>query len=202
MDQEIMTTAQSFMSENMWTVYLGLFLAPFVQEDAAVISATSLAAAGMTGFAPAILLVCLAGLSVSDLWKYWIGAAARSQPWAARFAQGSRVSAAGELVDKQLAKTLFAARFLPGTRIVLYVAAGYFRVDFGRFALLIVATAAFLIGSLYGVLKVLGDLIGDRAVFVVSVAVLSFLFVYLGAKIIGAWHKKRRSVPEMGREES
>ena len=201
MDPEIMTATQAFMAENMWAVYIGLFLGPFVQEDAAVISAASLAAAGMSGPAPAILLVALAGLSASDLWKYWIGAAARSQAWAARFAEGPRIKAAGELVNKQLGKTLFAARFLPGTRIALYIAAGYFRVDFRRFAFFIVATAAFLIVSLYLVLKVLGDLIGDRAILVVSVTAVCALLLYFAVKIVRAQLAKRQSAAEMGREE-
>ena len=186
MDEQTFFLAQAFMTENIWVVYLSLFLGPFIQEDAAVLGAASLAAAGMTGSPALILLVIWAGLSASDLWKYWIGAAARSQSWAARFAEGRRVKAAGVLVNRELGKTLFAARFLPGTRIALYIAAGYFKAPFDRFAFFIVASAAFLIISLFSVLKVLGDLLGEQAVLVVSAAVLTALLSYLAYGLIRA----------------
>lgn len=184
MDFEVISSAQDAMTGNMWAVYLGIFFGPFVQEDAAVIGAASLAAAGMMGSAASILIVALLGLSASDLWKYWIGAAARSQPWAKRFAEGPRISAAGDLVRNRLGQAVFTARFIPGTRIALYIAAGYFGAGFARFSLFIVTSAAVLIGAVYLLLKVLGEVIGDRAVFVVSLLALSILAVLIIVNVI------------------
>ncbi|MEM9838771.1 MAG: VTT domain-containing protein [Pseudomonadota bacterium] len=178
-------SAQLLMSENMMWVYLGIFLAPFVQEDAAVISAASLAATGM-GQEAAILGVALAGLSASDLWKYTIGMAARQQAWAKRFAEKPRVEAAGRVVREKLGQAIFAARFVPGTRIALYIAAGYFSAPFWRFAVFIVASAAVLIGGLFALLRVLGDVVGDSAVLIVSLTALSVLMVYVLFKVIRA----------------
>ncbi|MEM1379553.1 MAG: VTT domain-containing protein [Pseudomonadota bacterium] len=181
----MLDTAQSVMMENLWAVYLGILIAPFIQEDAAVIGATSLAASGMHN-AAAVLAVALIGLSASDLWKYAIGALAQRSAWARRLAEGPRVKAAGDVVRERLGSAIFTARFIPGTRIALYIAAGYFRAPFQRFALFIVLSAALLIGALFGVLKVLGDLVGERAVLYVSLAAIAAVVVVIGIKVIAA----------------
>ena len=65
------------MSEmNETLIYMTAFIGPFVQEDAAILGAvtafihpeTQTMASGTV-----ILLSMLAGLIISDLWKYWIG---------------------------------------------------------------------------------------------------------------------------------
>lgn len=167
------------MTDNMWAVVLSLFFAPFVQEDAAVIGAASLAASGMVS--PILVLpVAWLGLSASDLWKYGLGAAARTQPWAKKYSEGPRIKAAGELVHRRLGSAIFSARFIPGTRIALYIAAGYFAAPFPRFAVFILASAAVLLVGLYGVLAVLGEVVGDRAVLYVSAAAIAGLLIFIG----------------------
>lgn len=185
-----MTSATDAMADHMWAVYLGVFLGPFVQEDAAVIGAVSLAAASMAGSSALILLTVLLGLSASDLWKYWLGSLARSRPWAARMAEGPRMRSAGVLVKGQLGKAVFAARFIPGTRIALYVAAGYFEAGFARFAAFIVASAALLIGLLFVAFKLLGEIIGDKAILVVSVAALTGLAIFLATRFVAGRRAK------------
>ena len=95
-----------------WSLYAIIFLLPFVQEDAAVIGA---ATASLAGAGPVLVIfaVILAGLSASDVWKYWLGWAARRYDWAQKFSKKPGVSVAGDLVRDELVKTLFAARFVP-----------------------------------------------------------------------------------------
>ncbi|NNU17012.1 hypothetical protein HK107_11840 [Parvularcula sp. ZS-1/3] len=193
MDAGALTEASQAMQGHLWAVYLGIFFGPFVQEDAAVIGGASLAAAGMVGQPLAVLIVLLAGLSVSDLWKYWIGAAARTHPWARKQAEGPRVRKAGELCRNRLGQAVFVARFVPGTRIALYIAAGYFKAPFPRFAVFIVASAILLIGAVYLLLKLLGELIGDRAIFIVSLGMLSVLAVFILAKVIASRLSRRKT---------
>lgn len=178
-----MESAQVLMADNLWAVYLGLLIAPFVQEDAAVIGAASLAAS-QPAMAPAVLLIAWLGLSASDLWKYGIGAAARRQAWAQRFAERPSVQSAGGVVRSKLGSAIFAARFVPGTRIALYIAAGYFQAPFPRFTVFIVASAAMLLLCLFAIFWALGDLVGDRAVLYVSVAALSGLLLWFGTKFL------------------
>lgn len=185
MDEAMLAEAGAMMTENMWAVYLSLFFAPFVQEDAAVIGAASLAASGMV--APALVLpVAWLGLSASDLWKYWLGAAARTQPWAKRFSDGPRIKAAGELVRRRLGSAVFSARFIPGTRIALYIAAGYFAAPFVRFAFCILASAAVLLMGVYALLAVLGEIVGDHAVLYVSGAALGALVIFILVSVLRA----------------
>jgi len=182
--------ALTMMADNMWAVYLGLFFAPFVQEDAAVLGAASLAAS-QPASAPLVLLIGWMGLSTSDVWKYWLGAAARRQPWAKKFAERPSVRSAGDVVRSRMGSAILAARFVPGTRIALYIAAGYFAAPFARFAVYILATAALLLVGLFIVFWALGDVLGDRAVLYVSAAALTGLIGWFGVKFAVAKFNQR-----------
>ena len=47
MESDFTAHLHQAMSDNMWGVYLCLIIAPFVQEDAAVIGAASVSLSGM-----------------------------------------------------------------------------------------------------------------------------------------------------------
>ncbi|MCQ8184465.1 VTT domain-containing protein [Parvularcula maris] len=197
---EVMHAAETMMHEHMWAVYLGIFFGPFLQEDAAVLSSTSLAASSMMGSVPLILGLALAGLCLSDMWKYGLGTLGQRWSVARRMAESKHVRSAGEVVQERLGSAIFAARFLPGARIPLYIAAGYFKAGFLRFAGFIVASAAFLILLLYAVLKLLGEVAGDKAVFIVSLGAISALLLLILVRVVKARLAKGReaSVAEMG----
>ena len=113
-------------SMSHWVLFGALFLTPFLQEDFGVILA---AAASLAGVAPTLLLAAaiLTGLVASDAWKYWMGRLARRYEWAHRFAEKPGVSVAGDLIRKEFLETMLTARFVPGTRIPTYIAAGFFQ---------------------------------------------------------------------------
>jgi len=77
------------MMDPSWYLYAGIFVGPFVQEDAAVIAAATLSASDSQHF-PLVFFVILLGLFISDIWKYWIGysahASSRARRWAEIFA--------------------------------------------------------------------------------------------------------------------
>lgn len=167
--------------EAIWAVYAGLFFAPFVQEDAAVIGAAGASAMGLATPAGAYL-VALAGLTVSDLWKYWAGRYAATHGWAQRLIAKPGVCAAKERVLRHLAKTMFAARFIPGTRIPLYLAAGAFGAPFWPFLAYIVLSAALYVGLVFALVKGLGALVGrEAALWIPAVALVAGL-TYLGVR--------------------
>ena len=159
---DLLSHLHDVMATNMWGVYLCLFVAPFVQEDAAVIAAASLSLAGM-GENAAIFLVAASGLISSDLWKYWIGRAAQTSGWARRMATRPEVAAARNVVGRRLAIAMLAARFLPGARIALYIAAGYFGAGFVRFALLVGLTAILYVGAVFALFHAVGSVAGEQA---------------------------------------
>lgn len=154
--------ADSILSMTGWALYATLFFLPFLQEDAAVIAAST---ASITGMGPVLLIFAtiLLGLTASDVWKYWLGAAARRHQWAHKFAEKPGVSVAGDLVTKELAKTLYMARFVPGTRIPTYVACGFFRTPYLRFVAIVVLTAFTYVSISFALFHTVGAVAGEQA---------------------------------------
>ena len=144
-----------------WYLYLGIFLGPFVQEDAAVLAAATLSAADPQHF-PVVFFVILGGLFVSDIWKYWIGYAAHAHPRARKFAEKDRVIEMKARVTGNLLVTLLAARFLPLARIPAYVACGYFKVSYIKFCAVMFLTALLYTAVVFIACHWLSEVFGDR----------------------------------------
>jgi len=178
MDADALNHAIAMMSQNMWAVYLCIFAAPFVQEDAAVIAAASLSL-GETGSGPAIFGAVAIGLIASDLWKYWLGRAARSREWAARFAQKPSVVRAESAVVRKLGATLMAVRFVPGARIALYIAAGFFNASWPRFAGWIVVSAVCYVAAIFALFHLIGAVAGAQARLWLPIFAFAALLGYL-----------------------
>jgi membrane protein DedA with SNARE-associated domain len=164
-------------------IYLTAFIGPFVQEDAAILGAvtaflhpeTNKMASG-----PLILLAMFCGLVISDLWKYWIGYAGRTQGWAQAMARKPAVGAVGDKIVAHPGKTLLLARFIPGTRIPAYIAAGFFGVSFGRFAFWIVVSAGAYVGVAWAVLRSVGEVAGKTGQLYVAGGLILVLIGYAG----------------------
>ncbi|MBI1392008.1 MAG: hypothetical protein GC152_04625 [Alphaproteobacteria bacterium] len=153
---------EAVMMMSGFALYAGIFLLPFIQEDVAVVAA---ATASLTDAGPTTILFAaiLAGLTVSDIWKYWVGFFARRHKWAHRFAEKKGVSVAGDLVRNELAKTLYVARFVPGTRIPTYVACGFFKIPYARFCGLVVVTALTYVSISFALFHTVGVVAGESA---------------------------------------
>jgi len=143
-------------------LYASIFALPFVQEDVAVIAA---ATASLTTPEPIGLLFAtiFLGLTASDVWKYWLGFFARRHRWAHKFAEKKGVSVAGDLVRDELGKTLYMARFVPGTRIPTYVACGFFKIPYLKFVLLVMLTAFTYVSVSFGLFHAVGAVAGEQA---------------------------------------
>lgn len=170
------------MMEPGWLLYLGIFFGPFVQEDAAVIAAATLSEADPSHF-PTIFFVILAGLFLSDIWKYWIGRAAHTSSRARSYADREHVMDFRGKVRRNLFTALLTARFVPLARVPVYVACGYFKVNYLRFCAFIFVTALLYCIVIFIICHALGELFGDRiemvigsiGVIVVAVTVTAFL---------------------------
>jgi len=155
-----------------------VFLLPFWQEDLAVIVAAtgSISNAAPT---PILIVAIMAGLVASDAWKYWIGRLGRRYEWAHRFAEKPGVSIAGDLIRKEFMQTMLTARFVPGTRIPTYVAAGFFKADYPRYVLTLVFTAALYVGIVFTLFHVLGAIAGEQAKFWLPIGAVVLLVLYV-----------------------
>ena len=159
--------------------------APFMQEDAAVVSAASLSLVGL-GDSAALFLAVGLGLTVSVLWKYWLGRAARSQKWAQRFAQKPAVEKAQNLVANRLGVSMIGARFVPGTRIPFYVAAGFFNASWWSFAAWGVLSVIIYVGSMFAVFHMVGAVAGEAAALWLPVVAIVALLGYVAIQKLRA----------------
>ncbi len=150
------------MSTAVAGVYLAALLAPFVQEDAAVVGAAA-AAAGGAGDPVVLFALITVGLTLSDLWKYGAGRAAIRHRWAQRFTDKPQVRAAKDRVRRRLGLSLMAVRFIPGTRIPFYVASGLFEAPFVKFAIFIIISAMAYALTAFALFFALGEVAGQQA---------------------------------------
>lgn len=180
-DAEVANQVHVIVSQNMWGLYLCLLVAPFVQEDAAVLGAASLSLSG-AGNPLAIFFFISLGLSVSGLSKYALGCIARSQPWAAKYAKTPAVAKAEKLVHEKIGSTLMAARFIPGTRVALYVASGYFQAPRVPFILWIIGTSILYTGLVFALFHAVGAVAGEAAKVWLPVIAISGLILFMGMK--------------------
>lgn len=139
-----------------------LFLANFVMEEGAIIAGAGLAAAGeiRTDLA---LVALVTGNIVSDLALYGIGALAATSGLVRRWVDGAMLERGRRLLDRGVWPAAILARVLPP----IFMASGFVRVDFRRFAIANgVVAAAYTVALFYGAFGinlVLFDLLGNWA---------------------------------------
>jgi membrane protein DedA with SNARE-associated domain len=109
-----------------------------VSEDLTCAAAGQLVASGRLPWAPAVT-GCFAGIYVGDLLLWLAGRILGRRllrwRWLGRRLPESRLRRLGDWFDRRGAAAIIAARFLPGTRLPLYVAAGALGRKGGRFTL-------------------------------------------------------------------
>lgn len=157
-------------------VYISVFFGPFVQEDAAVFAAAGLAANGVRQTLP-LFLTILAGLFLSDIWKYWIGWGALKHPRAKAYAEREKVANMADKVQNNLLKALFAGRFIPLARIPTYVACGYFKIPYWKFCLGIALTAFTYVAAVFTLVHLLGEIMGEQLKWVLPILALIVLAI-------------------------
>ncbi len=170
-------------------LYLTLFFAPFFQEDIAVFGAAGAAASSMLATDNvALFMVALAGLITSDTWKFWAGRLAQRHPRLRKWAEKPAVSAARERVLKRLGLTMLAVRFVPGTRIGAYIAAGFFGAPFIPFFFYVVSSGILYLGIAFVVVHIAGVAAGHQANQVIAGVVITLVLI----AILSSWLRNRR----------
>jgi membrane protein DedA with SNARE-associated domain len=110
-----------------WVQMAILFWGTFVSEDLTCIAAGLLVRAARLDLFVAVL-GCFLGIFIGDIGLWVLGRAVGRRVlhwrWIARRIQPERVDRFGEMFDRHLGKAVFGSRFLPGTRVPMYVAAG------------------------------------------------------------------------------
>lgn len=137
-----------------------LGLSTFAQEDVPTVTAALLAAAGTMPLLLAFLGVFL-GIWVGDGLLYWVargfGRPLFERPWARRLFNPAAVARSEAWFAQRGTWLLVSSRFVPGTRLPTYLAAGFLRLPFGRFALTTGAAVAVWTGAIFGLAHVVDD---------------------------------------------
>ncbi|MBI1239760.1 MAG: hypothetical protein GC199_10525 [Alphaproteobacteria bacterium] len=135
---------------------LALFLATFVLEDAATVSAALLASGGMVSTGPA-LAVLYAGIFLGDLGLYALGFLAGRNKRLRKWIGIGRIRVGRRWLGRRLVPALIGARFVPGLRLPTYTASGFFQVSFVTFALVAAGAAGLWTTGLFCLVYLFGE---------------------------------------------
>jgi membrane protein DedA with SNARE-associated domain len=109
------------------SILFGLVAGTFVSEDLTSIGAGVLARDGVVGLAPAIA-ACAAGVYIGDLGLWGLGRLSQRRvlrwTWVTRHINPAMLVSLGAHLDDHLAVAVLGSRFLPGSRLPMYLALG------------------------------------------------------------------------------
>src|SRR5947208_1430105 len=137
-----------------------IILLSFVSEDAATISSALSIFGGPLSW-PLGFVSCFAGIWLGDLGLYSLARCAGKpilhSRWLARLADPVTITRCEKTFAQNSALTLIASRFIPGTRLPTYLAAGLFAMPARRFALITAIGALLWISVFFALTKLLGS---------------------------------------------
>jgi membrane protein DedA with SNARE-associated domain len=137
-----------------------IILLSFVSEDAATISSALSIFGGPIGW-PLGFLSCFLGIWAGDLGLYsfarFVGKPVLQSRWLTRFADPATVERCQRTFAGNGSRTLFVSRFIPGTRLPTYVAAGLLSMPVRRFAFVTGIAALLWISGIFALTKLLGS---------------------------------------------
>lgn len=177
-----------------WGVYALVAIAPFIQEDTAILSAAAASAAG-AGSTQLLFITLIIGLSISDLWKYWLGRAAHTHEYGRKVAARPGVQTARDSVINRLGISLVTARFVPGTRIPLYIACGFFKAPFAKVAFFVIISAIIYASIAFILFHKIGEMAGEKLHLYAPIVAICVVAFFICLLIITA-RRRKTLIPE------
>ena len=187
--ESYLSRTQTFAGASLWVAMLLIALSTLISEDLACIGSGILVAHGAMGWLPAIFS-CVAGIYVGDLLLYLLGRVAGEsllthRPFRWMLARDA-VVASEQWFQQKGAWVILACRFMPGTRVPVYFAAGVLRYAFWRVSSILLIAAILWVPVLVGLSAWLGEkllIVYERyehwAVwFIIAAIVLIFLVIH------------------------
>jgi membrane protein DedA with SNARE-associated domain len=166
---------------------IAIILLSFVSEDAATISSALSIFGGPINW-PLGFAACFAGIWLGDLGLYslarCLGKPILQSRWVARFADPAAIERCQKTFNERGAMALLASRFVPGTRLPTYLAAGLLSMPVARFAIVTAIAALLWIGGIFAIANLLGSqtLIGFSFL-AGKIAGIVFTAVFLGGSV-------------------
>lgn len=180
------------------SIFAALFFATFVSEDLACVAAGALAASGEISLGVAIAS-CFLGILAGDLLLYWVGRVfgrgLMRTRIASRFVSRTSLNRASAWLDERGASAVFISRFVTGLRLPTYLAAGFLRTDFRKFALYFILAAAIWTPLLVASVAFSNRLFDGRIV----VAAMGVVIIARVAMKLTSWRSRRIFVGKLQR---
>jgi len=180
-------------------IFFILFFATFITEDGACLAAGALAGQGRISFALA-LGACFTGIFFGDLGLYWVGRlfgrSFTKTRLFRRFVSERRLESASNWLNERGASAIFLSRFMSGFRLPIYLAAGFLRTNFPKFALYFFIAAAIWTPILVGFATFAQQLFSPQYV------ILSILALFILLRLVinlSTWRKRRLFVGRIKR---
>ena len=155
-----METLQSGLSElagHEWLELALIFIGTFFAEEAVLLAAAALAAAGELSI-PAAAGTFLAGIIVSDSVFFGIGRLAARAEWLRRRIRPETLERGRHYLMDELPLALIAARVVPGLVYPIFIGCGFLAVGFRRLMLLNLLVTTIYTALLFTVSLLLGKL--------------------------------------------
>lgn len=177
---------------------VALAAATLLSEDLACVAAGAAVAAGTLGFVPAAS-ACFVGIVIGDLLLFAAGRLGRSwlhRPFVRAWLPTEALERAGRWFHRRGPVLIVASRFMPGTRLPVYVAAGAFNLPVGRVVTWFIIACAVWTPLLVGAAAFLGNtarhsaLGGSSPLVVVLAALAGCVAVHLLASAC-TWRGRR-----------
>ena len=182
-----------------FVVFFVFFFATFISEDLACLTAGALAGQGKISFALA-LSACFAGIFVGDILLYWTGrifgnGIVKTKLFS-RFVSERSIEKASVWLEKNGASAIFLSRFVTGFRLPTYLAAGFLRTDFVKFAFY------FLLATAIWTPILVGTTAFSQQIFFTKNWLIGIVFVFVLLKTIlhfSSWKNRRLFVGRLKR---
>ncbi len=176
---------------SLAAIFFALFFGTFISEDAACIAAGTLAAQGRIGFTFA-LTACFLGIFVGDMLLYGIGRifgrSILQTRVVSRFVSALSIDRGSAWLEKRGAGAVFISRFFPGLRLPTYLAAGFLKTNFIKFAFYFLIAAAIWTPILVGSTAFAQQIVFPQNAIIGTIA--SIIILRLGWKL-SSWKNRR-----------
>lgn len=145
---KVLADLLALAQQQPWLLGLALFAGTFIAEDLATIAAGVVVA--QTPADPVIAVAAVIfGTATGDLALYAAGRWGAGTGFGRRLRARSDVRRAESWIAGRVLALVFAARFLPGSRLPIYTASGLIRAPFVPVAAIIVLTTPLWTGGLF-----------------------------------------------------
>lgn len=198
-DQILRLDFSSLYEFSPLAIFFIILFATFLTEDGACFAAGALAAQGKISFAVA-LSACFAGIFIGDLGLYWVGRIL-GRPFAKtkifkRFISERRLHRASTWLNEKGAMAIVISRFVSGLRLPTYLAAGFLRTSFPKFAFYFFVATAIWTPILVGSAAFASKIISPRYL-LLGIVLLFLIFKFIFN--ISSWRKRRLYIGKLKR---